>query len=464
MSSTTDSADPRGQILVIFAASLLVVFGIAALVFDGGLMLLEKRTQQNAADAAALAGARFLPGDPASAEAAALAIATENGYTDGTGNQEVTVNIPPVSGPHAGNGGFVEVLIDDETVSFFAGIWGIFGHDVGSRAVAANIDGPLGPFGLLALNDTECAALKVSGNGVLQSDGDIQVNSTCTPNAMHLIGTGEIVTAPDVACNVTGGYQEGGASDNNCPVAEGVTAIPDPLLGLDEPPIPTDADGIVVYPPSPVQIVGSRLIPAGCPGGSTAATHDAPVLCEFTGAYNGTEWRLFPGYYPGGIALRGGRYLLEPGIYYMGGGGFATNGASVSVLSVEAGTNAFGGGVMIFNGDHPTWTSGAIQLNGGGSATRLQPLDDGSIWNNIVVFQDRLICLEAVFNGGGTTLEVRGLVYVPCGKVVANGDGGTIIVDQIIADTFQFNGGGGTLQVLFDESFVPSITLAGLVE
>jgi Putative Flp pilus-assembly TadE/G-like len=47
----------RGQVLVIFAISSVALFGILALAFDGGRVLMEQRNLQNAADGAALTGA-----------------------------------------------------------------------------------------------------------------------------------------------------------------------------------------------------------------------------------------------------------------------------------------------------------------------------------------------------------------------------------------------------------------------
>ena len=467
MSSTTDLRNERGQIIVIFAASLIVIFSVAALVFDGGMMLLEKRAQQNAGDAAALAGARFLPGDPTAAADAAAAIATANGFTHGVDEQTVTINIPPVNGPNAGNAGYIEVLIDNETPSFFAGIWGIFGHDVGSRAVAANQTGVLGPFAMLSLNPTACPAVDIGGSGELTSNGTIQVNSTCNTGqgAMFLHGTGEVVTASGVNCNVVGEFNATPGADYDCPVPPGVTAIPDPFAGLTEPPIPTDGGGAIIYPDAPEHISGSpTMIPSGCPGGSAAATDAAPQLCQFTASYNTSTWRLFPGYYPGGLRFQGGTYYLEPGIYYMGGGGFAMNGTSVSITSVDAGTTSLGGGVLLYNGNHDTAASGTITLNGGGSETHLYPLDDGSEWDGIGVFQDREVCEDATFNGADTVLEIRGLIYIPCGLLTANGNGGSIIVDQIVADTFKMTGSGGSLTVAFDEDFLPTLSVAGLVE
>ena len=51
----------RGVILVISAALLVVIFAIAALSLDVGFICLAVRQLQNAADAAALAGARGRP-------------------------------------------------------------------------------------------------------------------------------------------------------------------------------------------------------------------------------------------------------------------------------------------------------------------------------------------------------------------------------------------------------------------
>ena len=60
MSSTTDARRERGQILVLFAGAIVVLLIVAALAFDVGMILVERRDQQNAADAAALAGARYV--------------------------------------------------------------------------------------------------------------------------------------------------------------------------------------------------------------------------------------------------------------------------------------------------------------------------------------------------------------------------------------------------------------------
>ena len=50
---------------------------------------------------------------------------------------------------------------------------------------------------------------------------------------------------------------------------------------------------------------------------------------------------------------------------------------------------------------------------------------------------------------------VEGIVYVPGGQVKLNGNGGTLIVDQVIADTYEINGDGGTIKVLHGRGSTP---------
>ena len=52
----------RGQALVLVALALPLLFAIVALVIDGSSLLAQRRSVQNAADAASLAAAQELPG------------------------------------------------------------------------------------------------------------------------------------------------------------------------------------------------------------------------------------------------------------------------------------------------------------------------------------------------------------------------------------------------------------------
>ena len=80
----------RGQVLVIFAGAAFVLLALMALVIDVSWYWANTLKVQRAADAAALAGAVWLPGDAITAAATARTEAKKNGYTDGAGGTTVT--------------------------------------------------------------------------------------------------------------------------------------------------------------------------------------------------------------------------------------------------------------------------------------------------------------------------------------------------------------------------------------
>ncbi len=75
------SKDENGNALVLIVIFMSVFFLLAAVVVDAGLVYLIKARITNAADAAVLAGAQELPGNPSGALAVAQAYATSNGVS-----------------------------------------------------------------------------------------------------------------------------------------------------------------------------------------------------------------------------------------------------------------------------------------------------------------------------------------------------------------------------------------------
>ncbi len=72
----------RGQVLVIFAGAAVVLLALMALVIDLSWFWVNTLKIQRAADAAAMAGAVWLPGDVNKAASSASTEATKNGYTN----------------------------------------------------------------------------------------------------------------------------------------------------------------------------------------------------------------------------------------------------------------------------------------------------------------------------------------------------------------------------------------------
>lgn len=102
----------KGAILLLAALGLIVLLLFAGLAIDSGLLQLEKARLQTAADAAALAAARELPGAVGDTLfEAARADAALNGYQEvAAGANRLTVRHPPESGPYAGDPDAVEVI------------------------------------------------------------------------------------------------------------------------------------------------------------------------------------------------------------------------------------------------------------------------------------------------------------------------------------------------------------------
>jgi Flp pilus assembly protein TadG len=108
----------RGQMLVLFVVSIFVLTGITAIVVDVSWYWANSLRVQRAADAAALAGVVWLPGNPTTAYSTARAEATKNGYTGGGG-----VTVTPLK--DGANSRRLSVTISAPVGTFFMKIFGM---------------------------------------------------------------------------------------------------------------------------------------------------------------------------------------------------------------------------------------------------------------------------------------------------------------------------------------------------
>jgi Putative Flp pilus-assembly TadE/G-like len=109
----------RGQIVVIFAMAIILFVGLCAIVIDVSWYWANSLRMQRAADAAALAGVIYLPGNVGSAVSTARAEAVKNGYTNGVGGVAVT----PFQ--DATNNRRLRVTVSGPVNTFFARVLGI---------------------------------------------------------------------------------------------------------------------------------------------------------------------------------------------------------------------------------------------------------------------------------------------------------------------------------------------------
>lgn len=122
-----------GSVTILVALSMTVLMGFAALSVDIGMLYNQKREVQNAADAAALAGAMSLPSSTL-AKSVAQSVATKN-LLQNSALETVTTTVVPVT-PYKGKDTEIEVTVTRKVKTIFAQVLGIADSEVSARAVA----------------------------------------------------------------------------------------------------------------------------------------------------------------------------------------------------------------------------------------------------------------------------------------------------------------------------------------
>jgi hypothetical protein len=124
------SAKEAGQIIVLFALMLTVIVGMIGLAIDVTYAWRNGLQVQRAADAGALAGVVYLPGDVGTASLRAKAIAGADGYTADT-----TTSITVAQNP--ANDHQLDVTITDQVPTFFVRLFGVNNWTITRKARAA---------------------------------------------------------------------------------------------------------------------------------------------------------------------------------------------------------------------------------------------------------------------------------------------------------------------------------------
>ena len=301
-----------GAVLPLVAIGLAVLMGFAALAVDVGYLEYRGQMQQTATDAAASGGARALikagcP-NPSAAQAAAVANATNNGFTNGAGGVTVTTVNPPTSGPFANNTCAVLAMIKtNQVATFFSRIFGFQGMDESTQAVAIVSSNGAGCIYLLSMT----VATNFNGGTVNASQCGILINDTAnmsnsTINALNI------------------GYAGVTPNENGAHFGE---ALPGPMLPIAD--------------PCP-EITGCAYLAANPPSTSSCSPYN---LNQGTGT-------IGPGCYSSISVNKSTLTLQGPGI-------FVFNGATSFSLSTIIANNATiyvtaNGTPPNFNGDNVT--------------------------------------------------------------------------------------------------------------
>lgn len=401
------AAARRGIAAPAVAVCLIVLMAVLALSIDAGMLMMERRHAQSAADAAAMAAVTDLyrqqmansnnggiDGATGTAKTSAKTTALGNGYAA----PAVTVNVNPAKfaeGPKTGQQvppGTAEVIILGSQKRGFSSVFGLGDLPIHARAVARERDVPLG-LGILVLNPTIQGALTVTGSGTITVAAPIIIDSAHTKAAVSS-GSASI-EAPSIP--ITGdnpGYTSSGSSGFRSPdLRTGVPPTPDPLASLP--------------PPNPDEL------PLRSASTYTASENEI----------------LYPGVYKGGITISSKPGVtLAAGIYYLMGGGLTMSGGSSSLS---------GDGVMIYNGADSSGKTGKVTVSGGG-AFQMTPLASGP-YSGLLIFQDRT-STQPITLSGGSTWNFTGGVYAAKAPVDLTGGSGGTFGSQYICDTLDITG------------------------
>ena len=396
--------------LIVAALLASSLVGVLVLVVDAGYLAAQRRQAQNAADAAALAGARVLLEDQSvlDAESAAQEYAEANGY-GGTEATLVNVNIPPESGEHQGDVNYVEVIAEKQSATFFIHVLVPGNPSVRARGVAGITPFPE-EYAIVALNETDCRSFDQMGAAsVVVTGGGVMVNSACENNALDKSGSGDLLVEGSI--DIHGGYNVSGTSGTISPDPNDLVpwTVEDPLASVSPP---------ALGDPAP-----------GSPG--TAANPDTWKITS------GGDYTLEPGTYYGGLEINCSNCTITftAGIYIMAGGGFT-----------KAGTPTItGDGVMIYVTDcngpsNPANCTGdgaakPVKLAGGG-VLDLSPPTSGD-YQGITFWQDEGITTDFTITGDNSL--VQGVFYAP-GARLDLGGGADLGIVQLVADKVRFSG------------------------
>jgi Flp pilus assembly protein TadG len=408
------SRQRKGMVVALVAISLAIILSFVAIAVDGGLLLDRHQRLQATADAAALAAANDLylnwranhGLDPAgTAQAAAEAVAMANGFPN------ITVNIPPLSGPFVGLPGYAEVYVNYSQKRYFSTIFGSANMPISCRAVGQGCwSSP--KMGILVLDPTAPASLNVVGGATVTVTGAPLIINSNAPNAGSASGGGT-VSGSEIDIGGVPGYNGGHWFGN---IYSGQPPTPDPLAYIPEP----DPSTMVVQ-----------------------ATHS-------THASGNQTLSLQPGVYQGGITVSGQASLnLAPGIYYMQGGGFSFTG--------QGSLNA--PGVMIVNA--PQSNSDNISINGSGAINLSPPLTGTYAGISLWQVRSSTNTISVTGNGGSS---MTGTFYTAHGTLKVSGNGtNDVIGSQYISYLLSVNG-NGSFTVAWNANLVGRVRIIRLVE
>jgi len=391
-----------GQALILAAVALVVLLATAGVAVDMGVARYEKRTQQTAADAAALAGASNISfgGVISGGQAAAAA----NGYTDNGGGQASTctaagaaigkicvqINNPPASGPHTNDPKYVEAIVAAVHQTYFMNILRVFSDTVTARAVATDLSGG-GPGNgcvyTLGPPSSSIEGVNINGNATLNAPtcGIVDNGNFNTKGNALVVNASTFGTAGNWNASGPGGTVTCSETPSSCPT-QNMPATGNPLGSLTPPPVG-----------NPVNFNPANIVP---------------------GTYNS-------------ISLTGnGPYTFPPGIYVLSGaGGFSCSGTPTIP----------GTGVMFYFTNNATFNCQGNDTIHFTAPTPTNCAGCPAQYDGILFYQDPNDTAGPSI-GGNTGTTYDGALYFPKSQVTFFGNNNTLTTGLVVADALGLSG------------------------
>lgn len=384
----------QGSVAIIAAIVFVVLIGFVALGTEVAALLLASRQMQSAADSAALAAAvAKRAGYPVPFADEARALARAAGFVNGEAVTTVTVNNPPLSGPHAGQDDAIEVIITRRHALLLVRLFRSSPWNLTGRAVATTGSGPGAC--VLALD------VSISGSAIYADNGGRMELVECgvasnSSSSTSIRASGSAVILAASLATVGNYYTSGGG-------------------------LITISGTIDIHAAATADPFADRVIPT--PG--TCRT--MPPM-----PYNGL---LQPGTYCAGVAITNNSHVTLDGLYILRTGNF----------TVQGGSTVTGAATVVLTGTGSGSNTGTVTISNG-STLNITALSSGPT-AGMVFFQDRRARTTGTNSFiGGTTSTFAGALYFSRQIVDFSGGGSTnAACMQIVARRITI-GGGSTVR------------------
>lgn len=381
--------DQRGAASLLVVASATALIGFSALAAEGGTWYVTRRFAQNAADAAALAGALSLAfpttgSRETSVEQAARDISARNGFPH-SGTDNVLVSYPPgaTAGAFAGNTGAVEVLVTRQRPLSLASLFVASDtFTIGARAVAL-LEGS-GNACILGLE----GGVAMGGNSFTGGAGCVVASNSRSATSISISGSAEVQAYS--LSSVGGCGPKPNCSDSNYvsltkPFAEYQLPSSNPYEGLDS---KTFSPSCIANTPS---------------SGSIAPTGLTRAYCQ-------------------NVSVSGNNTTLSfsPGTYIFSDASLNFQSGTVQCVGCTGGS----GVTIILTGSSPS-NIGTLTINANSKVTLTAPTvnSDDPDFNGVLFFRDpRAVQNSAVQMNGNASTSLRGALYFPSSLVKFNGN------------------------------------------